>query len=239
MKLKRSYIFIVCVVMFVLFTNIMTVNAVNTGFETNSLSEEAKNSFILNVDILLIDKESAKKPIVCFDVNNSNKLVAVGQNTTDRKTISVYSEEGVFQYGYTFNCSGNFAVEWDKDNLNVYFVRSNVIVSVTPDAEIVEALEVKNSIENDSYINKLLYSTERKIGDVEYSIENNMGLLNLFASSYSQVLVKDAIGAENVIYDVSSMQLANMIATVAVILVVVILAVVLITRQFIKLKHND
>ena len=215
MKLKRSYIFIVCVVMFVLFTNIMTVNAVNTGFETNSLSEEAKNSFILNVDILLIDKESAKKPIVCFDVNNSNKLVAVGQNTTDRKTISVYSEEGVFQYGYTFNCSGNFAVEWDKDNLNVYFVRSNVIVSVTPDAEIVEALEVKNSI------------------------ENNMGLLNLFASSYSQVLVKDAIGAENVIYDVSSMQLANMIATVAVILVVVILAVVLITRQFIKLKHND
>ena len=98
---------------------------------------------------------------------------------------------------------------------------------------------LKKTKKNNSYKNKLLYSTERKIGDVEYSIENNMGLLNLFASSYSQVLVKDAIGAENVIYDVSSMQLANMIATVAVILVVVILAVVLITRQFIKLKHND
>ena len=237
MKLKRDYLFLLSLFMCVLFANVMKVNAMNTGFETDHLPAEVKNRFISNSNILLIEDEPAKKAIKCFDVNSDN-LIAIGQNTRDRKTICIYSSNGVFQYGYTFDCSGDFGVEWDGENLNIYYVRSDVIVSVTPSGEIVGVCEVQNTIENNSYVNRFIHASQRTVGDTEYFIGNNMGILNLFASSYSWIIIKDITGAERVIYDVSSIQLANMIATIVVVCMVVAVAVVVIAREFIKLKRR-
>ena len=139
MKMSRRYLIILSVFIFILFTNVMKVNAVNTGFKTNQFTSDEKNIFISNINLLTIDEEPVKKTITCFDVN-SDQLIAIGQNTSDRKTICIYSNEGVFQYGYTFNCSGDFGVEWDEENLNIYFVRSSVIVSVTPRGEVLVVL---------------------------------------------------------------------------------------------------
>lgn len=236
MKMKRGCLFLLSIFMFVLMTNMMEVNAVNTGFKTNQLPSEEKNIFISNINILPIDEEPEKKPLTCFDVK-SNQLIAIGQNTSDKKTICVYSNEGVFQYGYTFNCSGDFGIEWDEENLNIYFVRSSVIVSVTPRGEVVDAFGVQNTIENNSYVNHFIHSTKRTIDDAEYFIGNNLGILNLFAPSYSQIIVKDSIGTESVIYDVGSMQLTNMIITISMVSLFVLVAIAAITWQFIKLRR--
>ena len=128
MNMKRSCLFSLSVFMFViLFANVMKVSAMHTEFKTNELSSEEKNVIISNINILLTDEVPEKNTITCFDVN-TNQLIAIGQNTSDRKTICIYSNEGVFQYAYTFNCSGDFGVEWDEENLNIYFVRSRVII---------------------------------------------------------------------------------------------------------------
>lgn len=216
----------------------MKVNAMHTGFKTNELSSEEKDMFISNINVLSIDEEPVKKAITCFDVN-SNHLIAVGQNSSDRKTICVYSGEGDFQYGYTFNCSGDFGVEWDEENLNIFFVRSSVIVSVTPKGEVLDAFEVQNTIENNSYVNHFIHATKTEIDNYEYYIRNNMGLLNLFAPSYSQIIVKDSTGAESIIYDVSSMQLTKTIVTISLICVFVIVAVAVVIWQFIKLRRGN
>lgn len=234
--MKRVYLFLLSIFILVLFTNVMKVNAVNTGFKTNQLPSEEKNMFISNINILPIDEEPVKKPITCFDVNR-NSLIAIGQNTLDKKTICIYSNEGVFQYGYTFNCSGDFGVEWNEENLNIYFIRSSVIVSVTPRGEVLDVFEVQNTIENNSYVNHFIHSTKRTIGNAEYFIENNLGILNLLAPSYSLIIVKDSTGAESVIYDVSSMQLTNMIVTISFVCVFIFVAVAAITWQFIKLRQ--
>lgn len=178
------------------------------------------------------------KTITCFDVN-SNRLIAIGQNTSDRKTICIYSNEGVFQYGYTFNCSGDFGVEWDEENLNIYFVRSSVIVSVTPNGELLDVFEVQNTIENNSYVNHFIHATKRTIGNAEYYIRNNMGVLNLFASSYSQISVKDITGSERIIYDVGSVQFFNMIVVIAIVCVFISVAIAVIAYQFIKLRRAN
>ncbi len=209
----------------------------HTGFKTNELPSEEMNMFISNINLLPLDEEPVKKTITCFDVN-SNQLIAIGQNTSNRKTICVYSNEGAFQYGYTFNCSGNFGVEWDQENLNIYFVRSSVIVSVTPKGEVLGASEIQNTIENNSYVNHFVHATKRIMGNDEFFIRSNMGLLNIFASSYSQIVVKDITGAESIIYDVSSMQLTKTIVTISLSCAFVFVAVAAIIWQFIKLQVN-
>ena len=230
MKMKYGSLFLLVFFIFVSFTSVIKVNAVNTGFKTNQLPAEEKNMIISNINISLINEEPVKKAIICFDIN-SNQLVAIGQNTSDRKTICVYSKEGVFQWGYTFNCSGDFGVEWDEETLNIYLVRSGAIISVTSRGEVLDVLEVQNTIYNNSYVNHFIHATKRTIDNEEYFVRNNLGFLNLFASAYSQIIVKDSTGAESIIYDVGSMQLADIIVIIGSVCLIVFVTMAGISQQ--------
>lgn len=236
LKIIHNFLLLNCII-FVLLPNILKVSALDTGFKTKGLSIEDKNTFISNTDLLLIDEEPTKNPILCFDVNN-NQLIAVGQRTSGRKAIYIYSNEGVFQYGYTFNCTGDFGVEWDENNLNIYFVRSSVLATVSPHGEILDILEVQNTIENNSYVNHFIYSDKRLIDCTEYFIGNPSRMLNLFAPSYSQITVKTGNGSEYIIYDVSSIYFSKMIGTIVFFCLLVIAGVAVMIRQFIKMKHG-
>ncbi len=241
--MKRiSCIFILCTFLIILFAGASVVYAagsMNTGFETNQLSQEEIDSFVSNVDLSLLTKEPPKETINCFDVNYKH-FIAIGQQSSDtRRTVCVYSNEGVFQYGYTFDSYGDFGVEWDEDNLNIYFYRSDKIISVSPTGEIVDALEVLNNLQNNSYINHFIHSTKRKIGDTEYLIKNNLGVLNLFAASYSKLIVKNSAGAEVVIYDVESMLRFRLIAIITIVCAVVSIFIVGIVRRFIKSRRGN
>ena len=227
MREKRIFKVLVCVFIFILLVNFVDVKAVNTGFEVGLLSNEEKNMFITNIDIKLIEDEPEKKSIACFDVNDSN-LIAIGQRTSDRKFICVYSCNGDFQYGYTFYCDGDFGVEWDKNNLNIYFVRSHILVSVSANGEILDALEVRNTIDNNSYVNHLIYATERTVDGTEYIIGNKKGLLNSLAVAYSQVTVRNVTGEERVIYDVSTKQQLNTITAIVFCLVFFLIVVLIV-----------
>ena len=238
MKMKRSHWFLLSILMFVLFTSVMKAEAVNTGFQTNHLTSEEKNTFISNINILPINQEPTKSTIKCFDVNN-NHLIAIGQNASERKTICVYSNEGVFQYGYTFSCNGDFGIEWDGENLNIYFVRSDVIVSVAPNGEVLDVLEVQNTIDNHSSVNHFIHSTQRVIDDKEYVIENNPRIFDWITASYSQVIVKDETGTETTIYDAGSVQLFNVVVAIGIVFAFVMVAVVTIVLQFIKLRRSN
>ena len=237
MKMKRTHLFLLSVLIFTLFTNVIKVEAVNTGFQTNHLTSEEKNTFISNINILPIHKEPTKSTIQCFDVNN-NHLIAIGQNASERKTICVYSNEGIFQYGYAFSCNGDFGIEWDEENLNIYFVRSDVIVSVAPNGEILDILAVQNTIDNNSYVNHFIHSTQRVIDDTEYVIENNPRIFDWVTASYSQVIVKDDTGTETTIYDASSVQIFNIIVTFFIVCGFIVATIVVLFWNFIKLKRN-
>ena len=214
MKFKRA--FLLSVFLFVLLTNVIEIGAVNTGFQTQEMPKEETDGIASRIDLVRIDQEPPKKFIKCFDVNPDG-FIAVGEEderVQEQKTVCIYTEEGVFQYGYTFHTSGTFEVEWDEENLNIYFVRGGLIVSVTPGGEILDVLDVPDTMENSSYINHFIRATERTKGDAVYCIRKNVGLLNWFTSSYSQVIVKDAAGEERILYDVSSTQLPYMIVII-------------------------
>lgn len=236
MKIRRGCLFFLFIFIFV-FINSTKVNAVNTGFITNQMSNEEKNTLISYMSILPLDKEPIKKSVACFDVN-SNHLIAIGQHTTgQKKIICVYSKEGLFQYGYAFNYNSDFGIEWDNENINIYLARSSAVVSVTPTGEVIDIFEIQDTHKNYSYINHFIHATKRSVGNDEYIMRSNLGLLNIFATSYSQIIVKDSTGVENVIYDVSSKHLSSMIVTIVITCLFVLSVIVPIVWQFIKLKH--
>ena len=205
MKIKRNSLFLLIALIPILLTSTITANALNTGFDTYDKPAEEKASFISYINLSLITEEPAKKSIVCFAVSD-NHMIAVGQQTVStRKTVCVYSADGVFQYGYTFGCYGAFGLEWDNENLNIYFVRSDVILSVTPSGEVLDALEIQDTKHSNSHMNDLLYSRKLKIGDTEYALQIDLGFLRFFLpTSQSKVIATNENGEISVIYDATA-----------------------------------
>lgn len=238
MNFKRIYLFLSLLLLIVFFTNAIEVNAMDTGFSTEEISEEKKTAFVSNINVSLLREEPEKSGILCFDVNEQG-MIAVGNKDSQSKKICIYTSQGEFLYGYTFNCTQSFCVEWDEQHVNIYFIRSDVIISLDSKGNILDVKAVKASIDNNSYSNSLLYSTKRTVGNTTYLIRNDMGILNWIAFSFSQIVAVDAAGTESVIYDVNSVQLAKMIVAVCFICVFVFVAVAVIVRQFIKLRRGN
>lgn len=211
--------------------------AMNTGFSTEELSEKDKDTILANINISVLKYEPPKKTIECFDVNE-NGLIAIGCEDSVNKTIGIYTSDGVFQYGYKFKDNGSFGVEWDGDNIIIYFVRGDIAATVNTEGKVENILEIQNTIENNSYWNHFVFSTKRKVGDIEYTLKNDMGVFNIFASSYSQLVVTNASEEERVIYDVNATHFFNIIVVFVGILLFGYLVVRGVFREFMKQKQR-
>ncbi len=204
------YIFTILSVLLLLTYIRAEVLAIDTGFATETLPEKNINSFLKYIKLSMITEEPRKIAIDCFDVNEKGEI-AIGRSEYNNKTVCIYTSDGDFQYGYSFFSQGSFGVELNNDILLIYFVRSDIVIAVNPMGEIESILGIKNTIENNSYWNNFVHLTKRKIGDTEYTIRNDMGFFNLLASSYSQLVITDKNGNENIIYDVNSAQFSYML----------------------------
>lgn len=237
MKNYIRYIFVILLLLLLLINGGVGVLAMNTGFSTESLPQDDTDTFLKNINLSVLTSEPSKEAIECFDVNEDG-FIAIGCSTFENKTVCIYTSDGDFQYGYSFECSGSFGIELDKSVLNIYFVRSDVAISVNPDGEIEEIIKIKNTSENNSYWQKCLYSTTRKIGDTEYIIKNDMGIFNLFASSHSQLISMDKNGESRIIYDVSPGQFTNMFVVFIGVIASVGIVAATILRPLIKSKRS-
>lgn len=231
------YIFTIILLLFLLVIGEIESSAMNTGFSTELLSEDHKNTLLKNVNLSMLAHEPPKKAIECFDVNEDG-VIAIGWSSSENKTVCIYTRDGVFQYGYSFKCSGKFGIELDKSVLNIYLIRSDIAIAVNSVGEVESILKIQNTSENNSYWNDCVFLTRRKIGDTEYFLENDMGILNLFTSSYSQLITINKNSGESIIYDVNSAQFSNMVVVVGGLIVFICLVVTVVIWQFIKLKHN-
>ena len=243
MKFKKACVFLLSTLILVLFPSLIKVNAVNTGFQTQEISIDRKNSFLSSINISAISDEPPKEDFTCFDVN-SNHLIAVGLKTSipySKEVICIYSNEGVFQYGYTFDFyHGTYEVEWDEENLNIHFIRSGLLVSITPSGEVLDVLEVPVTVENSEYSHKVLGSFKRTVDDTEYSIKNDMGILRICSlSSFSKIIVKDSNGNESIIYDVNSMLFKKSIIIISLVGTFISIALVATIIDYNKRKRNN
>ncbi|MBR3987740.1 MAG: hypothetical protein IKK10_00365 [Clostridia bacterium] len=210
----------------------------NTGFSTVDLSKEDEKTFLKNMSVSVLEEEQQEWAIDCFDVAE-NGDIAIGCSNINDKKVYIYSSEGEYKRGYSFDCMGSYGVEFEDDILLVYFVRSDIAMALDPVGNIVELAEIENTIENNSYWNNTVNAKKRIVADKEYKVKNNLGILNIFASSYSQLVVTDQTGAEKVIYDVSALKLRQVIGNCSIFVVISCCVLCGIVWQFKKNIKND
>lgn len=233
---KFKYFLSFLLLILLIFTSVSEVFAMSTGFSvTDSFSDEEKEHIIKTSKVRLLKEEPVNEAILCFDVNKDG-LIAIGtKNISDIYYVCIYNSDGIFQYGYSFVDSGSFGIEFDNENIIIYFVRSNIVISVDPSGEVLEIAKVDNTMENTSY-RHILRNTERQINDIKYKIKNDMGIFNLFVgqSSYSQLVKIDGFENQTILYDVNSKAFAKTLMIFIFALLFIATAVIVPTKLTIK-----
>lgn len=209
------------------------VNEVQAFVSVKEIEEEWKNTFVANLSLDTVKEEPEKRAISCFDVREDG-MIAIGVSNSSRKTICIYNAAGFFQCGYNFNCDGNFGIEWEGDYLIIYFVRGSIGARLSLSGLIDSVFSIPQSTENTKYWNDVVFSTKRTVQESEYILRNDSGVLDLFASAYSQLIVTNERGQTRTIYDASSRhQLSSgfLLIVIFVFVCVVVVSVIKKTSQ--------
>ena len=124
MKLKKFFVslFLVSVL---IWNESMDILAMTTGFSTEDMELDEQQRFLSAIGLSVSEMSPKKDMIKCFDVNKDG-MIALGAQNSNEATVSIYRQDGVFQYAYHFNCSGSYGIEWEGSNLIIYFVRADV-----------------------------------------------------------------------------------------------------------------
>ena len=215
---KKVFYVILTLLLWLLLDGETQVLAMNMGFSTTRMELNAQQEFLENIALRRIDDAPRKTAIECFDVNE-NELIAIGTEIAEKKYVSIYNTEGMFQYGYAFQSNGAFDVQWDADDVLIYFVRSDVAAAFDDRGACIWMRRIENTAENSTYWNHVVRARQKEVGTNRYLVRNDMGVFNLFASAYGQLIKFDETGNETVLYDVTAMQKTRiMTATIGVLL---------------------
>ena len=213
----------------------ISASALNTGFSVADMSKEEQEKIEGNMQLKLITSEPTKYPVACFDVREDGMLVIGSDSGIDKKTICIY-DQGEFQYGYTFTSAGDFGVEWDGDRINLCFVRGDRVVSVDIDGQILQISKIEDTYANRSYWDDVRANKKSAQGQ-KYAIQNDLGILNLFAINYSQLTSTNADGQTTVLYDARTIVFVQSLIVTALTLILVVATVIFLIRAFWKCRH--
>ena len=205
--------------------------------------EYPEDSFAELIDRLNIRRITARPKealmIECFDVNDK-EMIVMGSSDSTKKTIQVYNIEGQFLYGFKFESDGSIGVEWiENDYIAIYYVRSDFVVIINSDGEIINILDILNDGANSKRIQEVSSAGKRMIDGKIYVPRNRAGFLNWFLSSYGELIVIDEQGQEHTIYDRSSFQTGRAIGMFVFIGIFITIVVVGVTKEFVKLNKNN
>ncbi|MBQ7761533.1 MAG: hypothetical protein IJ400_05710 [Clostridia bacterium] len=192
-------IFILCIILTALFS--ITVYAstdINTEAQIEKMEDEQAQEFLNRVSIRRFATEPTPFAFEYFCANENGKI-AIGVNNSNEKMICVYNDRGDFLYGYKFKCSGTFRMKWDGDNVVIYFIRSDVLVSVDSFARAQCVANIVDTTDTSSIIRREFDADKQEINGVLYEATG----YNFFGANYSKVdITKDNV--TKTIYDVSS-----------------------------------
>lgn len=201
--------FIILLIMLITLLCNTAAYAADAELRMEPMSAEDVESFSANLEIAVLETEPPKKAIECFDVS-PNQQIAVGCESSDKKTVSIYDNEGGFCYGYRFRSSGAIGVVFQNEDLLIYLVRSSIAFSVDKSGNVQVAYRIPKAEANNEYWKESSTRTERTVGDTQYILDNT-DILTTCSPSYSRLLAFRSDGGECVIYDASASHRTQMV----------------------------
>lgn len=228
---KLVVLFILTASMFVFFESSGVTAMNDTGLITHELSEEFQNNVFNNLELVTIKEEPVKRAFVCFDIADNGNIAIGSKVPLKGRIVCIYDPFGVFLYGFKFNSYGDFGIEFDDDALNIYLVRSDLVVKINTDGDLIEVSELSNTRDSEAYLQSEVFSTKKVNKDTEYLMKNDKGFFNLFSSDYSQLQITKE-GDVSILYDVNSKQLVLDLLVFVLILCIVFAGAISLFREF-------
>lgn len=196
------------------------VIAEESGLTLQAMSEVEQQRVLKNVALVAWTEEYAERPIKCFDVR-ADGMIALGfDRPRNGKYVAVLNPDGEFQYGYVFQCMGDFLVDWADDGLGIIWVRSDVFATFDEKGKCLSMYEFDMDSESNRHLNALR-KTGRTTGGMTYALRNDHALSAL-SVSYGSLVCTDAQGHEVILHDASAGSLSGAVGVVAVIAFVVV-----------------
>lgn len=93
-------------------------------------------------------------------------------------------------------------------------------------------------MKNNSLWNQIAKRKSVNIGQASYYVENDMGIFNFLASSYSQLITEDSQGNQTILYDVNNTQMTKTIVAFFAVIVFAAVVVLMILVQFVKFRKR-
>lgn len=237
--MRKCFILTAYVILLFLLPNNLNVCASTTyGFETENLSENEINQIWQNINVTSspdsVSLDSIRLPIVSFDVSE-NGMILLGFK---ENKVAVIDENKVLNF-FQFSNDGSFYVQWKDNNILLLLVRGSIIVEFSLNGQLVNMIQADDSsTQNNTLWNQIAKKDHVNIGEVTYCVKNDMGLLNIIAPSYSQLVKTDADGNMVTIYDVSSAYTTKFVTIFIAMILFVVFVVLFLILQFKKLKQR-
>ncbi|MCH5298023.1 MAG: hypothetical protein J1E85_10200 [Ruminococcus sp.] len=229
MRAKYIIVFNLLAILLTTYSYIST-SAMTTGFDIEQIPTEQAEEFLDNINLIYESEEAHHHSIKCFDISDSG-LIAVGIDEDIEKHINVYDNNGIFQYGYSFENQGTYGIEFDKDNLIIYTVRGENAYLIDNKGNCLEVCKINNSLENNSYWNHNVFAKSKKVGNSKYVLSKAI----IFSPSYSKLTKISSDGTEFVIVDVSTDSVIYIIIVIIIAITVISISIPSVINYF---KNN-
>ena len=211
--------------------------AMETGFDTEIVSDDSKSVLINSLDIDIITEDPLTNgDFSCFDVNSSGEYALGFENL-----ILVYNADKTFKYGLSFHTTGSYGIELNDSYLIIYLRRSDAAVSVDSKGNVIEVADIKVTDENEKYWDNFVDAIERTEGEYTYTARNKIFNPPIGRMGYYSMLIRTGSdGAEDILFDTSSRfntsTIILVIGSVLVTLGVTVGLVIIIRQKKIKIK---
>ena len=169
----------------------------------DAIPADEADKFASAREISLLTEDPPVDGIQCFAVSDSGLFaLGLGVRVSGTMTVAVYSQDCVFQYGYTFQSSGGYVLDFHGENLVILFSRSGCTAELSPDGKCTQVKTLTPDEEND-YWYKVANSTVKERNGSAYQLVNHLGPLRPFSLYYSELVCTDAAGNTSVLYRTS------------------------------------
>lgn len=227
--MKRISAFTVMLILLCTIFPSFTCHAMNAWLDTEERNEDIER-ISENMDIKTVEPPTYISCFDCFDVKDNGDYI-LGRNSDERNYIYVYNASGEYRYGLSVYASESFGVQWDNENIIYYSVRGDIAVLIDKSGNILEIESIKDTIENNSTWNHLVFADERKSGNNTYKAETGIFL----SSHYSKLTKVDKDGNETVLFDNTR---ENCIVTIVLAVIILSFSVSIITYIAVHTKKS-
>ena len=220
MNMRNVKLFCLAIVLLLVGEFALVANATPIEFETTTYSDSQIQKILENINLQAVYEDSGRSAIQCFDVHANGKYaLAFGKGGKCR--IYVYDPNGVFLYGFRFDSTGAYSIQFRGDLLEIYLVRGDTIVTVDNRAECVEIRKVLATEQNTMNVRSLFDCSTKEMGGKIYELERDIAI----GDSYSRFVVIQEDGEKTVLLDLSAENTAKQLLLVASLLLFFVIAV--------------